>query len=191
MSAWLGWEAQVLQKLGALAGPHAVGLLRAWQSCEGGSAAFNPLNTTQPEPGATDYNSVHVKNYPSQEVGLRATVATLTNGFYPGIVRDLRMGTYTPAAIVARNAAEFSKWGTSTVCLAKRAGLNLPPAGHAPQPTPSIQFGGQGVPVGTHAVQPTSVFVAWATLTDALALTIPTQARRARAARNAMTRAIR
>lgn len=106
------WRYRLLRKLHA---PYWRGnrrLLSAWATAEGGSARFNPLNTTEPWPGATDYNSAGVKNYPSGADGIAATYRTLVNGYYPGIVRDLRAGRLTAAQIVTRNEAEFDKWGT-------------------------------------------------------------------------------
>lgn len=52
----------------------------------------NPLNTTQSESGATSMNSVGVKSYPSLQVGLNATIATLNNGYYSDILSNLHAG---------------------------------------------------------------------------------------------------
>ena len=87
-------------------------LLGAWARAEGGKARYNPLNTTEPWKGATDYNTAGVKNYRTGADGIAATVATLTNGRYPGIVADLRAGKLTARQIVERNAAELNLWGT-------------------------------------------------------------------------------
>lgn len=84
--------------------------LAAWQAAEGGSSKNNPLNTTQPAPGATNYNSVGVKNYPDAATGIRATVQTLLNGNYNGIVAALRKGK-NPYD-VANQSAELHTWGT-------------------------------------------------------------------------------
>jgi hypothetical protein len=59
---------------------------------EDSKAAYNPEDTMEPEPGATDYNPEGVKNYPSLGVGLEAFRATLENGAYPEIVKMLRAG---------------------------------------------------------------------------------------------------
>ncbi len=45
-------------------------------------AKFNLLNTTQPMPGATDFNSVGVKNYTSYAQGIQANQITVQNGRY-------------------------------------------------------------------------------------------------------------
>ena len=80
---------------------------------EGGTAANNPWNTTEPWPGATDYNSAGVKNYRTGSDGIRATLATLRNGHYNGMCRDYRSpGKLTARQIVGRNRSEYGTWGT-------------------------------------------------------------------------------
>lgn len=110
MATWPGWEGDVLRAIGAPTTAANVAFLDTWQRYEGGSAAFNPLNTTQNESGATDYNSVGVKNYPSAKVGAKATASTLTNGFYPDVVAALRSGNPQPSQAVE---AQIRTWGTS------------------------------------------------------------------------------
>jgi hypothetical protein len=88
-------------------------LLDAWARAEGGTESFNSLNTTEPWPGATVYNSVGVRNYASGADGIAATSATLRNGHYPGIVADLRAGKKSARRMVVDNRAEFSVWGTN------------------------------------------------------------------------------
>jgi hypothetical protein len=82
----------------------------AWAAIEGSNALFNPWDTTEPWPGATDYNSVGVKNYRSWEDGVNATVATLKNGYYNHILAELK----SPTATVAQklNAINTSPWGS-------------------------------------------------------------------------------
>lgn len=84
--------------------------LTAWQRAEGGSASFNPLNTTQPLQGASNYNGVGVRNYPSAQAGLAATKQTLLNGHYNSIVGLLRSGKASADQI--GTAVEQSPWGT-------------------------------------------------------------------------------
>ena len=80
---------------------------------EGGNARYNPWNTTEPWPGATNYNAAGVKNYASAKDGIAATLATLRNGHYPGMVRDYKNPRcFTAREIVERNAAEYDTWGT-------------------------------------------------------------------------------
>lgn len=88
----------------------------AWSRSEfGGSApfpaAFNAYATTQPAPGATDYNGVGVKNYPDWWAGVRANVDTLAQDF-PGYqsVRDHLMSGQDASATCA--AVSASPWGS-------------------------------------------------------------------------------
>lgn len=66
----------------------AVGWTTAETLADSG-AKYNLLNTTQPAPDATDFNSVHVKNYTSYREGIQDTVWTLQNGFYPHLSKAL------------------------------------------------------------------------------------------------------
>jgi hypothetical protein len=81
----------------------------AWQAAEGGSAAWNPWNTTENAPGATNYNSAGVKNYPTAQVGYRATARTLNNGLYSQILAAFRAGNN---GLKVCQAVDISRWGT-------------------------------------------------------------------------------
>jgi hypothetical protein len=93
--------------------PANVCAIVSWEAAEGGhwnnTAAYNPLNTTQPEPGSSPMNPVGVQSYTSWHEGLRATVDTLNNGNYPGILAALSAGD--DAQEVA-NAVGAAPWGT-------------------------------------------------------------------------------
>jgi len=90
-----------------------VAAVTAWEMAEGGhwynTAYYNPLNTTQDMPGATVFNSVGVKAYTSWKQGLEATVKTLKNGYYGGIIEALKRGNDSAAVAQAVGA---SPWGT-------------------------------------------------------------------------------
>lgn len=133
----------------------------AWKLAEGSQAAWNPFDTTEDAPGATDYNSVGVKNYPDEATGVSATAATLLNGLYGGTLTALRLGN--DAYAVAR-AVGTSPWGTGdfseevTTVMNDSAYLEAIVAGSsgpAPPPTPGVcsvnlpilQNGSQGDPV--------------------------------------------
>ena len=85
----------------------------AWEQAEGGNwqnaARFNPLDTTQPEPGSWGINSVNVQAYPSWQAGFTATLATLGNGNYGPILAALRSGG---SAQAVADAVASSPWGT-------------------------------------------------------------------------------
>jgi len=89
--------------------PNVIGLL-AWMKAEGGSAKFNPMNTTQHAQGSTDYNSAGVQSYKTWDDGVNATVATLTNGRYGAVVDAIR-GDRGPQAVA--QAVGRSPWGTN------------------------------------------------------------------------------
>lgn len=102
-----GWAVDLLAALGnTQPSAETVAYLEAWHRAEGGTATYNWLNTTQETPGATDYNSVHVRNYPDYQAGIDATAQTLTNGRYPNTLA----GLLSNAPIV--DDAEMGTWGT-------------------------------------------------------------------------------
>jgi hypothetical protein len=98
-----------------------VRFVNAWQSAEGpaeGGAAFNPLNTTQDRPGATCFNADPcVKNYPSYEEGMRATLQTLA-GDYPGYDRIV-LGLHRNDVKMAFEGIKASPWGTHAQLIAE------------------------------------------------------------------------
>ncbi len=103
------WATDVLNKLGMPVTSENLEAMAAWAQAEGTSAGFNPIATTQSMPGATNFNSVGVKNYASYADGVQATVTTLTNGHYPNILAALQAGN---SAIAVGQAVANSPWGT-------------------------------------------------------------------------------
>lgn len=105
MAVWSGWEQDVLRALGDVPTSADIQFLDSWQRAEGGGAVYNPLNTTLTEPGATDYNTVGVKNYTSPAQGAQATAQTLEGATaYAPIVQALATGnpyTYDRSSIAA------------------------------------------------------------------------------------------
>jgi hypothetical protein len=107
------WYVDFGQKIGArtpLRSDPFFDLCHAWQQAEGGTARHDPFDTTEPWPGATDYNSAGVKNYASREDGVDATVKTLLNGHYNDIVTALRRGE---SPYVVADLIGVSSWGTN------------------------------------------------------------------------------
>lgn len=120
-NAFPNWQATVLKLIKAPVTAANVAWLTAWHSTEGSNASNNPLNTTQPAPGATSINSVGVKSYGSASVGAAATAQTLLNGRYPKIVAALQSGdpvAYTFSDANAQGSSdsplvkELQKWGS-------------------------------------------------------------------------------
>lgn len=104
---------QLLQMIGAPSTPSTLGAFADWMKAEGGTASYNPFNTTEDAPGATDYNGVGVKNYPSLNAGISATANTLLNGHYQKLVSDLRSGKASTAELT-QDVAQ-SPWGTGSL----------------------------------------------------------------------------
>ena len=114
----------ILVGVGAPITDNGLLFLRAWRQAEGGTAAYNPVNTTWKKPGTTDYNSRGVKNYPDPVTGLSATVKTLLSSYYTGIVDALRRGAPASKAAAALRA---SPWGTGAGAERVLAGRVAPP----------------------------------------------------------------
>ncbi len=71
------WAELLLTRLGVPVCADNLKVVVAWETAEGTAAAQNPLATTHVMDGATDFNHVGVKNYPSLVVGLDASIETL------------------------------------------------------------------------------------------------------------------
>lgn len=91
-----------------------INLIGNWAHWEGSSATYNPMDTEEPSDGATDYNSVGVKNYPSLEAGVAATVATIRNGVYPYLEHCMKTIGTTDVDTAWLTALEhdINIWGT-------------------------------------------------------------------------------
>lgn len=107
---------EILRGLSAPITPNTLGLLYAWRQTEGGSATYNPFNTTLKVTGSTPYstNRAGVQNYPDARVGVDATVRTLLDSRYAEIVRLLR-GNAVPTTVA--QAIIASRWGTGKLLL--------------------------------------------------------------------------
>jgi hypothetical protein len=81
-----------------------------WIASENSNAEFNPLDTEEGgQPGETNYNGAGVKNYPTLEEGIAASLDTLHNGHYANIITALSEGAgpaFTCSFICA------SPWGS-------------------------------------------------------------------------------
>jgi hypothetical protein len=90
-----------------------VAAVTAWEIAEGGNwanpAAYNPLNTTQYEPGAYSVNPDGVKAYPTWSEGLAANLTAITNGLYGPVLSALATGDNAQAVA---SAVAASPWGT-------------------------------------------------------------------------------
>lgn len=107
--------------------PEGLRFFQAWAVAEGGTAKWNPLNTTYHLYGSTDYNPTGVQNYLRPVDGCCATGITLANGHYNGILGDLQNGTKTAEQIVYDRETEIQTWGTDPTAIL-RALDDIPPA---------------------------------------------------------------
>ena len=90
--------------------PELLRFLDSWIQAEGTAAAYNPLATSQPMPGSSDFNSDHVQEYLSVEDGLKATVLTLQSN-HPGY-SNIAEGIRTNDVQRAFDGLAASPWGT-------------------------------------------------------------------------------
>lgn len=108
-----GFAREILEGEGIKATPGSLSALERWEAQEGGnwhnSASYNPLNTTQSEPGYHETGSQgNIGAYNSWDQGLKATLETLNNGRYGAILQALRQGNYRGVL----DAIDNSSWGT-------------------------------------------------------------------------------
>lgn len=130
----------VLKGLGAPTTSQNVRAIVGWAKAEGGhfhnDARYNPLNTTQPLPGAGNTGSQgNVKVYKDWSQGVQATVKTLKNGRYQPILSALAKGD---SAEAVANAIGQTPWGTSGGLVRATIGA-----------TPALKAANGIVPVGS------------------------------------------
>lgn len=112
MATRIEWASAFLDEIGA---PHThsnEACMLAWMAFENTGCFFNPLATTLDEPGASDCNSIHVKNYKDLMQGIIASADTLRTGAasfgYIPILFALRAGNGQQAA----QSVGASSWGS-------------------------------------------------------------------------------
>lgn len=105
---------EILTALGLPVSHNNLTFFYAWRQAEGGKASYNPFNTTLKMDGATNYNKVGVKNYPSREAGISAIVKTLQNPRYQSIIDSMKLDK---EPIDTANELVASPWGTSSLIL--------------------------------------------------------------------------
>lgn len=117
-----GWENALAEDLGAAPSKVLTQFFDEWALVEHGSesgpwggvnqgGAYNPFDTTLPEPGASTYNSIGVKNYVSASQGLSATASTLEEPAYTNLLEKIRSGDSTLASL--EEAENATPWGTT------------------------------------------------------------------------------
>lgn len=113
---WQAWAYAVLAAIGAPGTDTNLASLWRWTQGEkpGGQPTQwnNPLNTTQDYSGGVSVNSARVKAYPDLQAGAAATAQTLSNGYYPDVLANLKASTPYPQW-GAKAALQVRKWGTN------------------------------------------------------------------------------
>jgi hypothetical protein len=122
------WAEALLQALNMPLTPSNVQAIMGWEAQEGGnwnnSATYNPLNTTQSETGSVGGGTQgNIQAYTSWGSGLQATVTTLTNGLYSGILSALKAGNSSSAV---GEAIASSQWGTGSAVINTIANTQVP-----------------------------------------------------------------
>jgi hypothetical protein len=89
--------------------------MQSWRQHEGGSAAWNPLNTTKSKTGSLPYNNVNVQNYPDRQTGLDATIQTLLLDFYKNVVKNIKDIKDENGISKTMVAVNDSPWGSNFI----------------------------------------------------------------------------
>lgn len=106
------FAAAVLKGIGAPVTSKNIAGFIGWAKAEGGDnwTRNNPLNTTESLGATGTINSAGVKRYPTFQAGVAATVKTLRNGRYNGII-----GAFKKNNPMAMPADELNTWGTGSL----------------------------------------------------------------------------
>lgn len=117
------WATAVLTDLGDTPNSNNIADLELWEASEGGAgpewgtnnkASYNPLNTTETEPGSISINSDDVQAFTNWDQGLAATVQTLQQNqkgysqIEGALQQGLPPGEFAP---IVQNSA----WGTKNI----------------------------------------------------------------------------
>ena len=91
-----------------------ISFIKAWRQHEGGSATFNPFNTTLKKPNSKPFNQnsgFPVQNYSDRETGLKATIETLSA--YNSITKAIKNIKNDKDIDKAMQALNDSSWGSN------------------------------------------------------------------------------
>jgi len=110
------WQHRLLEAMGLPPTAARISFLTAWAMCEGGTAKWNPLNTTLKLPGSTKYNDAGVQHYADDLQGVAATLLTIRLPYYRDIRRAL-LTQQTASAIARSSTRGLQTWGTGSKCI--------------------------------------------------------------------------
>lgn len=112
-----GWQRAILSGLGVATSKERSRFLSGWAACEGGTARFNPLNTTLRLAGSERFNSAGVQSYQDELQGVAATLLTLRLVYYGKLRHALRTPGIGADDILRASAQDIAKWGTNPDCI--------------------------------------------------------------------------
>jgi len=131
---------KILSGIGSKVTEEKLKFMRAWRQAEDGQTPSvshnNPFNTTQPMEGGENKSPINclrdgegvspnpdgscpdgfvrgVRSYKDINVGIQATIKTLTNGYYPNLLKKLQTDNITAAELA--DTADLKTWGTGSL----------------------------------------------------------------------------
>ena len=115
------WRERLLALVGAPRTTENLRFLHAWGVAEGGTAQWNPVNTTYALSYGESwaYNGSSVQNYWRPTGGIAATALTLIQSNYNCLLGAFQQGQLTAEQINSKCATQIKAWGTSPTTIAK------------------------------------------------------------------------
>jgi hypothetical protein len=123
----------ILKRLGAPVTPETLGFMYAWRECENSAGApnnycnnpFNTIHDMDKDPKivrGSEQSTMHkrtnshgVKSYKTIQIGIDATIKTLTNGNYSTLLNALKNSVtkeWNVHEIALNSGNDLKKWGT-------------------------------------------------------------------------------
>lgn len=123
VEARIRWAIIFLKALLGSATSNNIVSMVAWQHGENTNAQYNPLATTEPWPGSTDFNNNNgypVRNFAIPDDGFNATIKTITNGRYGGVMAGLQSDSLPEVTLGHFNGgpsggSDLNTWGTGSL----------------------------------------------------------------------------
>jgi hypothetical protein len=114
MSAWAGWEAELLNALGFKVTQNDIDFLNLWHIDTSNLGKDNPIDATEAWPGSTVVNDFGIRDYPTRSAGIHATAKQLHQPQYAAILAALRSGNPYTVRDVTKVTNELKAWGSVT-----------------------------------------------------------------------------
>jgi hypothetical protein len=92
---------------------YQIQFMKAWRQHEGGTASWNPLNTTLKKINSKPYNSTNVQSYSDRQTGIRATIETLSISKYIDVIKSIKNIKNENDINKAMVSVNNSPWGSN------------------------------------------------------------------------------